>query len=155
MFVLNGMEVKRKKGLAACPLCNNEAVFVNYLGGVFIKCSCCECMVAKQISVTTETILPFKDEEEAIKVWNRRNGRTVEAKYMMDKATPQEVLAQRDMRVEKIVTALKLRKRATLTELADETGIKRSVINNTMAYIKKLYPQVKSKHGITGYWWED
>ena len=155
MFVLNGMEVKRKKGLAACPLCNNEAVFVNYLGGVFIKCSCCECMVAKQISVTTETILPFKDEEEAIKVWNRRNGRTVEAKYMMDKATPQEVLAERDSRVKKIVAALQRRGRATASELSDETGIRRSVINNTMAYIKKMYPQVKSKHGITGYWWED
>ena len=149
------MVVERKKGLAPCPLCDNEAVFVHYLGGVFIKCSCCECMVAKQISVTTETILPFRDEEEALKVWNRRNGEMAEPKYMMDKATPEEVMRARDERVRKIVAVLKRRGRATPQELAEETGIHKSTINNTMAYIKKKYPQVKSKHGLPGYWWED
>lgn len=157
MIVLKDMVVERKRGLAPCPLCDNEAVFVHYLGGVFIKCTCCECMVAKQISTTTETILPFQTEEEAKKVWNRRNGVMEKPKYMMDKATPQEILAKRDKRVQKILAVLKNRKGeyVLMQDIMDGTGLTRSVINNTIQYMKKKYPEIKTKHGSPGYCWED
>lgn len=151
------MEVRRKKGLATCPLCNNDAVYVYYKGGVFVKCTCCECMIAKQISVTTENILPFETEEEATKVWNRRGGFTAEAKRMPGRSTPEEILKARDLRVEKIVRILKIRKNeyVTVQEIADETGITHQVIRNSMHYIKKIYPQVKARKGLPGYSWEE
>ena len=151
------MEVHRKKGLAPCPLCDSEAVFVNYGGGVFVKCSCCECMIARQISVTTQTILPFENEEQAIKVWNKRCGLEVDARYHESSATPIEVLQARDRRVERILNVLKKRKGqwVTTAEITEETGFRKTLIGNTMQYIKKKYPQVKSRHGYPGYCWEE
>lgn len=151
------MTVHRKKGLAACPLCDNEAVFVEYHGGVFVKCSCCECMVAKQISITTENILPFETEEEAIKVWNRRNGVEVEAKNMVDKMSATDMLALRNKRVIKIINAIQKGRGdyVLVSEITEDTGLKKSIVNNTMQYIKKHYPNVKSTPGKAGYYWED
>lgn len=156
MYV-KGMRVERRSGLAACPLCGNEAVFVHYGGGVFVKCSCCECMVAKQISVATEDILPFKDEDDAIKVWNRRNGKTVEPRFMQDKATPGDILKARDARADRIAMAIKSRKGeyVTVKEIVEITGIRKSIICNTMHYIKTKYPNISARQGLAGYIWKE
>lgn len=151
------MEVKRKSGLSECPLCGNEAVYVYYRGGVFVKCPYCECMVAKQISTTTKDILPFDDEAEAAKVWNKRNGMEVEPKAVRKRGSqPGDVLAARDRRAVKIAKVIKSREGeiVSVSEISEETGIKKSVVSNSMFYVKKMYPQVTAKRGVSGYRWE-
>ena len=151
------MEVKRKSGLSECPLCGNEAVYVYYRGGVFVKCPYCECMVAKQISTTTKDILPFDDEAEAAKVWNKRNGMEVEPKAVRKHGSqPGDVLAARDRRAVKIAKVIKSREGeiVSVSEISEETGIKKSVVSNSMFYVKKMYPQVTAKRGVSGYRWE-
>lgn len=152
------MEVKRKSGLSECPLCGNEAVYVYYRGGVFVKCPCCECMVAKQISTTTKDVLPFESEEAAAKVWNKRNGMEVEPKAVRKRGSqPGDVLKARDRRVAKIAKVIKSREGEfiSVSEISEETGIKKSVVSNSMFYVKKMYPQVTAKRGASGYRWEN
>lgn len=149
------MEVHRKRGLAPCPICDGDAVFVEYGGGYFIKCSWCECMIARQISVTTETILPFETEEQAAKVWNRRKGVEVAPKPMSGMTSMEDVLKARNERCIKIVNAIGKQRgeRITVGEIAADIGLTKPIVTNMMPYVKSKYPQVKADN--MGYYWEE
>lgn len=113
--------------------------------------------MAKQISTTTKDMLPFDDEAEAAKVWNKRNGMEVEPKAVRKCGSqPGDVLAARDRRAAKIAKVIKSREGeiVSVSEISEETGIKKSVVSNSMFYVKKMYPQVTAKRGASGYRWE-
>ena len=151
------MDIQRKRGLAPCPLCGGDAVFVRYKRGVFVKCSWCELMIAKQISVTTEDILPFNTAEDAIKVWNRRNGETVAPAEMSGMNAIDGIRKNRDARVQRIMQSIRRGDGAfvTVEQIARDAGLSKSMVNNSMQYVKKKYPQIKSRQGYAGYYWEE
>lgn len=150
---LGGMVAHRNGNLAACPFCRSEAVFIEYGGGVFVKCSCCECMVAKQISVISENILPFETEEEALKVWNKRNGREVCARRDTT-GNRAAVLAERALMIAHVLSAKK-GAWISVREISDKTGLTVNQVSNIMTFVKSKYPKIKSRHGMGGYIWGD
>lgn len=155
---IKGAVVKRKGALKRCPLCGNEAVIVLYNGGYFVKCTFCECMVAKQISVVTETILPYDNEEDAVKKWNERQGDLPSSKWHCSSTdTAEMILQRREDRADAI--AKMIRKGSGdmvyIPEIMEATGMGRSAVENNMRYTKKKYPQIKSVKGKRGYYWEE
>lgn len=154
---IRGADTKRKRGLLPCPLCGNEALLIEYDGGFFTKCTCCECMVARQISVVTERIIPFESEEEAIAKWNTRKSITQDARGANLMESADAILARREMRADLIAEAIE---RAggdpiSVPEIMSDTGLRESMIRNNMNYVKRKYPQVHSEMGKAGYYWED
>lgn len=152
---INGADTVRRKGLKDCPLCGNEAIFIKYSDGYFIKCTCCECMVALQISVSTENIIPFETMEDAAKVWNKRRHSTREANMINARETPELVLKRRAWRANRIAESIEKAggDNVFVSEISQDTGIAVSTIKNIMKFVKKEYPQIKSTSGRAGYYW--
>ena len=150
-IMINGAVTKHKRALKPCPLCGEDSLLVEYDGGYFVKCTACDCMVARQISIITETIIPFEDEDAAIKVWNKRNG------IGKDSLDPAAILERRIERADALAQAIKNADGGilTITDLISETGISRSIIKNMMHFVKERYPEIKSVRGKAGYYWED
>lgn len=154
---INGASVQRKKGLNDCPLCGNEAIYIRYKNGYFVKCTCCECMVALQISVITETIIPFETMEDAAKAWNKREGSTKSANIINARTQPDLILQRRAWRAERIAESIKkgCGDFVKISQIVEDTKIPRSTVMNMMKFVRKDYPEVKSQSGKSGYYWED
>lgn len=147
----------RKDGLASCPFCGGEAIMVKYKDGVFVKCTCCDVMMAQQISVVTETIIPFLYDEDAVKAWNKRRDSVADAKIVGGRAEDVEtILRRRASRAKLIADAVKTShgECMSVAEIAETTKLSVGTIKNHMAYVKDKYPQVKSQKGKAGYYWE-
>lgn len=147
--------VMRKKGLNLCR-CGGDAVFVGYKGGWFVKCTCCETMMAKQISVVTETIIPFETMEEAAKVWNKSSGGAVDLRKATNVLTVEQLTQRRKDRVKAIAEEIKNMDGYFITtrEIASNLGLTQSIVSNHMIYVKEKYPQVKSAEKM-GYYWKE
>lgn len=153
---VKGLEFHHDAKLASCPFCGELAVMANYNGGYFVKCTCCDAMLAKQVSCTAGWILPFKTVEEATRRWNKRNGVEARARREPNKSTPEEILRERDIRVDRIVGAIQRAKGEVMTteDIAQDCGIAVSIVRNNMYYVKRKYPEVKSEKYPRGYRWE-
>ena len=157
VFKLEKGDARRSGKLAPCPFCNNDATFINYRGGFLVKCPVCDCMKALQISVVYGTIVPFKTEEDAIKSWNKRLGVMEHGRALMPDGTTVGILAARDKRARLIIDCFERRKGEVLhcKSIAEDTGIKSSVVNNTMNYVKKICPNIVSLKNHGGYAWKE
>lgn len=151
-IMIKGAEAERGSGLSPCK-CGNEAIYIKYDGGWFVKCTCCETMQAKQISVITQTIIPFDSKEEAKKAWNKRSIPTLEG--FNAKENPELVIKRRNYRAGLIANSIKnAGKPITAAEIAADTGLSVNVIRNHMYYVKDKYPMIKLEKGNKGYYWE-
>lgn len=151
-------ETKRKSALKRCPFCGNEAVMVKYNDGWFVKCTFCECMIAEQISVVTETIIPFENEQLAIRRWNERKGELAIANWSSNSADDAEtILRKREDRADAIASIIKkgCGDVVYVAEIMSQTGMSRSTVENNMKYAKTKYPAIKSRAGHKGYFWEE
>lgn len=153
-----GADGKRNPNLKRCPLCGNEALIVKYRDGYFIKCTCCECMVAGQISLVTETIIPFRDMDEAIKKWNNRKGMLSVSKFSSNSSdTAESILRKREDRADAIAEVIKKGHGEVVyvSDIVEDTGMCGATIQNNMQYAKRKYPEIKSRVGKKGYRWID
>lgn len=151
-------QAKRKASLKRCPFCGNEAVMIEYNGGHFPKCTCCDCMIALQISVVTETIIPFETEDEAIEKWNTRKGALAINKFTSNAAdTAETILRKREDRADAIAEVIRngAGEVVYIAEITQDTGMCRSTVENNMRYAKKKYPAIHSRKGHKGYFWEE
>lgn len=152
MITLDHPRAHKNRKLKPCPKCGEAAVLYHVDDGYFVKCTCCECMMAKQISVITEKILPFEVKDEAIDGWNKR----VFARNLnsQGRVIPQEVIEARDARANLIIKCLKANggwMRAK--DIAAEVGLTQKMTENTLAYMKRVYPQIKANQHY-GHKWE-
>lgn len=153
---LKGMAAENKGGLERCPFCGNEPVLIRYQDGVFIKCTFCECMIAKQISVITETILPFDSKDDAVAAWNRRKQKARSWRSNKNDS-PDEILMRRNDRADAIAEVIKgaYGDIVYVSEIMEETGMSRSTVLNNMRYAKTRHTEIKSHKGKRGYFWEE
>lgn len=154
---IKGAKALRKRGLNLCK-CGNDAVFIAYKGGWFVKCTCCELMIAKQISVVTETIIPFETQEEATKAWNKSNPnkidlRTTTSANIYSESQLKEI---RDARINMIAEAIRKEGGDVITtrDIASDIGLSFNIVNNNMQLVKRTYPQVQTSHK-RGYYWKE
>lgn len=155
-IMIKGATPKRHSGLQPCSKCGNEAIFVSYDNGWFVKCTCCEMMLAKQISVVTETIIPFDTMKDAAEVWNKRRDVALKDEELNPAIDPDLVIKRRNYRAGLIVESLKNADGLmTAADIAEETGLSLFVVRNHMTYVKNTYPQVKVSPGKKGYYWDE
>lgn len=153
MITLDHPRAHRDIKLKPCPKCGEVAVLVHVDDGYFAKCTCCETMLARQISVITENIIPFETKEEAIAEWNERL--LVRNSYAGGRAIPQEVIEARDERVNLIVKYLKSRGGwITAKEIASEIGMSQKTTENTLQYMKRVFPDKLKANQHYGHKWE-
>ena len=151
-----GCDVFRSGALAPCPFCDNDVTFVKYNDGLIIKCPVCDCMMARQISISSKVIVPFKDEEQGAKAWNNRLGVTEHGRAFSGSVAPR-ILSLREQRVRKIVDCIKRRKGEIVhaKEIASDVGLTDRQVSNLMHYIKRKYPEVQNIEGKLGYTWKE
>lgn len=153
---IKGVSAHRGADLMPCHCGSNDVVYVSYKGGWFVKCLWCECMVAKQISVVTETILPFETREDAAKVWNKRAAPTTDLRKFERKVSPEDIIKMRNARAKAIAKSIRNAGGAVVSrrDIASDVGLSTTTIANMMHYVKKAYPNVKTVDR-TGYFWEE
>lgn len=147
--------VMRRQGLNLCR-CGNDAVYVSYKGGWFVKCTCCETMMARQISIVTETIIPFETMEEAREAWNKSNVEYADLRATHIALTPEQVVERQHARIKAIAEDIKKHEGEIISskDIARDLRLSHSVIVNHMRKVKERYPQVKSREKY-GYYWKE
>lgn len=151
---IKGIIVKQDNDLLPCPFCGSDVLVALYQGGYFAKCPVCDAMMARQISVVTEQILPFDSEEDMIKAWNKRRiPMNPMSRHKTGKSRSEEAEGFRAKVVEYIKDHAGQKVQARDIAFALHEDGRR--VSSNMPIIKREHPEIKTEAGRSGYMWKE